>query len=98
MSALDLAREMGHEELLFATDAAGRLPGLCETLQEELGEEITVVPLAADAAAAGAHALAAHFLHGDRPFEHLDAAVPCPTQPPLPAPKTPERKKRMFRF
>jgi hypothetical protein len=87
---LALAEPQGVRRVLVTT-AAGRLPGLGEGGQE-VGAP--VIPMAADAAALGAHELAAIFLRGERTFEYLDAVAPQTT----PAAKAPERKKRMFRF
>lgn len=82
---------------VLVTEAAGRLPGLCEALQEEAGERVPVIPLAADAAALGAHDVAAHFLRGEQAYEHVDAVISCPVPAP-PGPLKPERKKRLFGF
>jgi hypothetical protein len=79
---------------VLATEAAGRLPGLCEAIEDEVGDAVPLIPLAADAAALGAHEVAAHFLRNGRPPEHLDAAISCP----VPASPEPEPKKRLFGF
>jgi hypothetical protein len=77
---------------VLVTTSAGRLPGLSEAIQDAVGAPL--IPLAADAAAQGAHRLAGEFLRGERPFDYLDATAPQPA----PAPPPPERKKRIFRF
>lgn len=82
---------------VFVTEAAGKLPGLCEALQDDVGDLVPLIPLAADAAALGAHDIAAHFLRGAQPFEHIDAVISCPVPAPA-GPLKQERKKRLFRF
>lgn len=82
---------------VLVTATAGRLPGFCEALQEELAEGIPVVVLPADAAAVGAHDLAIQFQRGDQPREHLDTVVRYGL-PSTGAPKNVERKRRLFRF
>ena len=53
---------------VLVTEAAGRLPGLCETLQDEAGERMPVIPLAADAAALGARCGRAFFSAANKPM------------------------------
>lgn len=80
---------------VLASAAVCRLPGLREALQEETGGSFH--PLPADAAAAGAHELAACFQRGELPRGHHDAMVCRPPSAP-PKCQTPERKRRIFRF
>lgn len=82
---------------LLVTEAAGKLPGLCERLQDDVGDHVPLIPLAADAAALGAHDVAAHFFRGEQAYEHIDAVISCPVPAP-PGPVKPERKKSLFRF
>lgn len=82
---------------VLVSASAWRLPGLREIVQDEAGDQTRVVPLSADAAALGAHELAASIQRGDLPQEYLEAVVRCPIGVSAPS-KTPERKKKLFRF
>jgi hypothetical protein len=84
-------------QCVLVSASAWRLPGLREALQEELAEQMVLIHLEADAAALGAHDLAAHFQAGNLPREHLDAVVRCPlaeAEPKAP----PKKKRRLFGF
>lgn len=83
---------------VLVSEAAWRLPGLREALQEETGACTALAALPADAAALGAHDLAVHIQRGDLPRDHLDAVVRCPLSTAPVNPKVPERKRRIFRF
>ena len=62
--------------VVLLTAAAAQLPGLAGALHHETPEAVPVISLAGDAAARGAHALAARIQRGELPRGHLEGAVP----------------------
>jgi molecular chaperone DnaK (HSP70) len=70
------ARALAQPDEVWVTHDAARLPGLVAALAQHLPEATAIRSLPADAAARAIHALAGHWLSGDLPRGHLDAAVP----------------------
>lgn len=103
---VDQARDAVHEILAVAssqgvrcalmTTSAARLPGLSEAVQEEVGPNATVIPLAADSAALGAHEVAGCFLRGERRPQHLEAIVNSAAE--FREAQVPQRRRRLFGF
>jgi hypothetical protein len=63
-------------DVLWVTADAARLPGLLAALGQNLPEPTAIRPLAPDAVARAAHALAGRWLRGELPRGHLDTAAP----------------------
>jgi hypothetical protein len=74
------AADNGGPTAILVTAAAGRLPGLVEAFHEQTPAGVAVRVLPADAAAQGAHFLAARF-HQRECTGHLDRAAPASAAP-----------------
>jgi hypothetical protein len=85
-----LQEHIGTLERQAATESTGDSTeeedfGAALLRESDCGEPEAVVVLSAEAAARGAHAVAAHFLRGELAERHLDGVAPLPLPQPLEA-------------